>query len=143
MGGLRIGDAAVKVGVDAHVLRHWESVGLLHPQRSSTGHRRYDAQTLDQARLIRTLRRAGLSLRRIGELGLSGRDGQLAIVAAERAKLQRRIELFEATDRFLAHIAQCRHPIIAECPQCVSFATAHGRARDESPHRRSGHPSGA
>ena len=127
MDGLKIGDAAVAVGVEAHVLRHWESVGLLDPVRSGSGHRAYDEQTLDTARLIRTLQRTGLSLSRIRELGLSGREQRLALLADERARLRRRIELFEATDRFLAHIAECRHPIISECPDCAAFVTTHGR----------------
>ncbi|WP_147917667.1 MerR family transcriptional regulator [Ruania zhangjianzhongii] len=124
MDGMKIGDAAVTIGVDAHVLRHWESVGLLRPPRSGSGHRCYDAQSLDQARLVRTLRRAGLSLRRIGELRQSGRNARLALIEEERSELQRRIELLTATDRFLAHTLECEHPIIADCPQCSGFTTA-------------------
>ncbi len=122
MAGMRIGDAAAAVGVAAHVLRHWESVGLLDPPRSASGHRTYDRQSLDQARLVRTLRRVGLSLDRIRELGLAERDARLAIVSAERAALRRSIELLESTDRFLAHVAGCRHPIISDCPECSRFA---------------------
>ena len=92
MDGLKIGDAAVQVGVPAHVLRHWESVGLLHPPRSGSGHRAYDRQTLDQARLIRTLQRTGLSLSRIRELGRSGRGDRMAMIADERAELARLLE---------------------------------------------------
>ncbi|NKY51847.1 MerR family transcriptional regulator [Nocardia vermiculata] len=136
MDGLKIGDAAVQVGVPAHVLRHWESVGLLHPPRSGSGHRAYDRQTLDQARLIRTLQRTGLSLSRIRELGRSGRGDRMAMIADERAELRRRIDLFEDTDRFLAHITECRHPIIAECPECSGFAAGHDH--DELTHRTFG-----
>jgi MerR family copper efflux transcriptional regulator len=56
---LKIGDAAAVLGIAAHVLRHWESVGLLTPPRSSSGHRVYDQQTLDKARLIKTLQGRG------------------------------------------------------------------------------------
>ncbi|MGY2062412.1 helix-turn-helix domain-containing protein, partial [Nocardia gipuzkoensis] len=49
--GARIGDAAAELGIEAHVLRHWESVGLLTPPRTPSGHRSYDRQTLDQARM--------------------------------------------------------------------------------------------
>lgn len=125
MAGMKIGDAAARVGVEAHVLRHWESVGLLDPPRSSSGHRSYDAQTLDEARLIHIFRRAGLSLDRIRELGLADRDARPAIIGVERAGLRRRIELLESTDRFLAHVSECRHPVIAECPECSQFADTH------------------
>lgn len=140
MDDVKIGDAAVQIGVEAHVLRHWESVGLLRPPRSSSGHRGYDAQTLDQARLILTLRRTGLSLTRIRELGLADRDARPAIVAAERTELRRRIELLEGADRFLAHVVECRHPIISDCPQCSEFAAPHDH--DELQHGRSGNPPG-
>ncbi|MEV5649888.1 MerR family transcriptional regulator [Nocardia sp. NPDC052254] len=130
MDGLKIGDAAAAVGVEPHVLRHWESVGLLYPARSGSGHRAYDSKTLDQARLIRAMQRTGLSLSRIRELGLSRHEQRLALLADERARLRRRIELYEATDRFLAHIAECKHSIIAECPGCSAFVTGDGRTEE-------------
>lgn len=123
---LKIGDAAALLGVEAHVLRHWEAMGLLHPARSPSGHRCYDRQALDRARMIRTLQRTGMSLSRIRELGESGRAARRALISAEREQVRRRIELFRATDRFLAHIAECRHPIIAECPDCAGFVAEHG-----------------
>ncbi len=145
MDGLKIGDAAAAVGVDAHVLRHWESVGLLHPVRSGSGHRSYDAETLDRARLIRALQRTGLSLSRIRELGLSGHEQRLALLAEERARLRRRIELYEATDRFFAHVAECEHPIISECPGCSAFLTGNGRIEEVRREfsRRTRQPTGA
>lgn len=123
-GRMKIGDAAAALGIEAHVLRHWESVGLLAPARTASGHRSYTDQTLDQARIIRTLQRTGLSLEQIRELGMSAHDERLARVTAHRAELRERIALLEATDRFLDHLAACRHPVIAECPPCSEFADA-------------------
>lgn len=126
---MKIGDAAAVLGIEAHVLRHWESVGLLAPRRSPSGHRSYDAQLLDVARLIRRLQRTGLSLDQIRELGYSAHEDRLAHIAARRAELRERITLLQAADRFLEHVTACRHPIIAECPECSDFVSATGNRR--------------
>ncbi|MGV9409490.1 MerR family transcriptional regulator [Nocardia sp. NPDC003693] len=121
---LKIGDAAALLGMEAHVLRHWESVGLLRPPRDSAGHRGYDEPTLDVVRLIRRLQRTGLSLAQIRRLGLSGHDERVALIAAKRAEVREQIALLRATDRFLAHVGECGHPVIAECDECAAFVRA-------------------
>ncbi|MFI6865816.1 MerR family transcriptional regulator [Nocardia sp. NPDC050406] len=125
---MRIGDAAAALGIEAHVLRHWASVGLLAPNRSPSGHRNYDANTLDQARLIRTLQRAGLSLEQIRQLAVGARAERVTLIDAERAAVRERIALLRATDRFLEHLGECRHRVVSECPECSRF-TARERQR--------------
>ncbi|WP_040794264.1 MerR family transcriptional regulator [Nocardia higoensis] len=125
---MRIGDAAAALGVEAHVLRHWESVGLLTPPRSPSGHRSYDENVLDSARLIQILQRAGLSLDEMRRLGHSAHEGRLALIAAHRAQVRDRIALLQATDQFLEHLTACRHPVIAECPECSDFTKRGKRA---------------
>lgn len=133
---MRIGDAAAALGVETHVLRHWESVGLLAPPRSPSGHRSYNEHILDYARMIQTLQRTGLSLDQIRQLGVSGYDGRRDMIADRRAEVRERIELLEATDRFLEHLLECAHPIISECPDCSGFvARAHARRAAEFPDR--------
>jgi DNA-binding transcriptional MerR regulator len=126
---MRIGDAAAALGIEAHVLRHWESVGLLLPRRSPAGHRSYDPPLLDVARLIRRLQRSGLSLDQIRELGLSTHDDRLAHIAARRGELRDRIALLQAADRFLEHLTACSHPIIAECDECSAFVNVTENSR--------------
>ncbi|MEV6773321.1 MerR family transcriptional regulator [Nocardia sp. NPDC051030] len=120
---LKIGDAAAILGIEAHVLRHWESVGLLAPPRSPSGHRSYDEQTLDQARIIQILQRTGLSLPQIRRLGGGSCDARQILIEQKRAEVQQQIALLGATDRFLEHLTACSHPIIADCPLCSDFAT--------------------
>ncbi|MBJ8342063.1 MerR family transcriptional regulator [Antrihabitans sp. YC3-6] len=133
---MKIGDAAAALGIEAHVLRHWESVGLLAPKRSQSGHRSYDEHILDYARLIHTLQRAGLSLDQIRRLGYSAREQRLSLIDARRAEVRKRIALLHATDRFLEHLAACSHPIIAECPECSDFAKrGHLRSSGKFPKR--------
>jgi MerR family transcriptional regulator, copper efflux regulator len=34
-------------------------------------------------------------------------------------------------DRFLAHIADCEHPVISECPECSAMTGRNRRRRGE------------
>jgi DNA-binding transcriptional MerR regulator len=43
---MSIGALAARFGLATHVLRHWESMGLLHPVRDAGGRRRYGADDL-------------------------------------------------------------------------------------------------
>lgn len=134
---MRIGDAAAALGVETHVLRHWESMGLLAPPRSPSGHRSYNEHILDYARVIQILQRTGLSLDQIRQLGLGVHPERLALLAERRADVQARIILLQATDRFLEHLGECSHPIIAECPECLGFVQLSGDHRPgEFPGRR-------
>ncbi|GAB2541143.1 MerR family transcriptional regulator [Nocardia heshunensis] len=126
---MRIGDAAATLGVETHVLRHWESMGLLAPPRSSSGHRNYNEHILDYARVIQKLQRTGLSLEQIRQLGIGQCDDRLTMLAERRAEVRERITLLEATDRFLGHLAECSHPIISECAECTEFAVPRSRSR--------------
>ncbi|MGW0246430.1 MerR family transcriptional regulator [Nocardia goodfellowii] len=130
MEDMRIGDAAALLGIEAHVLRHWETVGLLVPRRSPSGHRAYDEQTIAQARMIRVLQRAGLSLEQIRQLAVGARPDRLALIETKRAQVREHIALLRATDRFLAHLSACRHRVISDCPECAAFT-----ARDRGPTR--------
>ncbi|MGV9666201.1 MerR family transcriptional regulator [Nocardia niigatensis] len=133
---MRIGDAAAVLGVESHVLRHWESVGLLAPPRSPSGHRSYNEHILDYARIIQTLQRTGLSLDQIRQLGMSECTSRRDMIAERRAEVRERIELLQATDRFLEHLLECTHPIISECPECSEFVSrAHARRTVEFPDR--------
>ncbi len=58
-GYLRIGDVARLVGVSPSMLRSWEHLGLLHPQRTRSRYRLYapaDLKLLKRARFLRRVR---------------------------------------------------------------------------------------
>lgn len=130
---MKIGEAAAVLGIAAHVLRHWESEGLLAPPRGPSGHRGYDEQTLDLARLVRALRSAGLSVSQIRELTRAGYDERIALIGAKRTEIADQIALLNATERFLEHVVSCRHPVVADCPDCSAFAAR--RVRPSAPVR--------
>ena len=121
-----IGPAAAALGIEPHVLRHWEDVGVLAPRRTPTGHRRYDDELLTRARLIRLCQRAGLSLADIRALYAADRDGRIGIVAGNRHRILQSITELQRAEQFLAHMLDCVHPIVSECPQCAAFAGGDG-----------------
>lgn len=125
-GERRIGDAAAMLGIESHVLRHWEDMGLLHPPRSASGHRVYNDELLTRARLIRVCQRAGMSLAEIGALATADMPRRAELVAAKRAEIHGAVEQLHRADAFLEHLLACRHPIASECAQCSDFAAATG-----------------
>jgi DNA-binding transcriptional MerR regulator/mannose-6-phosphate isomerase-like protein (cupin superfamily) len=73
---LKIGDAAALAGVSASVLRSWERLGLVRPQRTDSRYRLYtpdDVRLLRRARFLR--RQRGLNVRAI--LDMLKREGAL------------------------------------------------------------------
>jgi DNA-binding transcriptional MerR regulator len=124
MSGLRIGEAAAIVGVETHVLRHWEDVSVLVPARSGTGQRIYDENAVNRALVIRRCQRAGLSLAQIRALAPDDGESRRALVAAHRSRIAETVQQLQAADRFLGHVLACRHSVISECPDCTAFAAA-------------------
>jgi DNA-binding transcriptional MerR regulator len=59
---MTIGQVAVHFSLPAHVLRHWESVGLLSPARVEGDRRRYTRDDLFRVASIVRLKQAGLPL---------------------------------------------------------------------------------
>lgn len=114
---LSIGQAAARLGVAAHVLRHWETVGLLAPARSRTGERRYSNDDLYKITLIVKAKEAGFSLDAIGEM-FATRDpaDREAMLQQQRADLQRRIAELQTRVELVETVLDCRHGDFARCP---------------------------
>ena len=119
---MRIAEAAGLIGVETHVLRHWDDMRVLVPPRSPSGHRVYDPVLVDQGRLVRACQRAGLSLADIRQLGSEHPGEPAAIVSRHQAAVRDHIGHLQRTDRFLGHVLECTHRVVADCPECRSFA---------------------
>jgi MerR family copper efflux transcriptional regulator len=119
---LSVGAAAAVIGVEAHVLRHWEDVGVLIPDRTATGHRRYSDEHVARARIIRLCQGAGLSLADIRELGGADRVRQIGLIEHSRERIRADLATLQRADQFLSHVVQCIHPMVSECPDCAAFA---------------------
>ena len=62
---LTIGALSERTGVATSALRFYEAEGLIHPERSSTGQRRYHRDALRRVSFVRVAQQVGLSLQEI------------------------------------------------------------------------------
>lgn len=116
-----IGEVAAQLGVEAHVLRHWEQVGALSVARDDHGHRRYDEASVEQARTVLKLRRVGLSLPEVRAAMAPDKPTAQATVRAKIAALEAEVARRQEAIAFLEHAATCRHRYLDDCAECASF----------------------
>jgi MerR family transcriptional regulator, copper efflux regulator len=117
-----IGELAGELGVDTHVLRHWEDAGLLRPDRTANGYRTYDQEQVTRAHVIRNCRSTGLGLATISALLDRHADGRRAVIDGELAELQEQIGRLARTTLFLEHVRSCRHSLMRRCPACSEYS---------------------
>lgn len=112
---LTIGEAAARFGVATHVLRHWESMGLLSPRRRGD-RRRYGETDLYRIALVVRAKQAGMSLEDIA--GLHRADGGAArkrILRTQREALLKRIAEAQAALDLIDHGLACPHEDLFAC----------------------------
>ncbi|WP_211269082.1 MerR family transcriptional regulator [Saccharothrix syringae] len=114
---MTIGEVADHFGLPAHVLRHWESVGLLAPARVEGGRRRYTRDDLVRVASIVVAKQAGLSLPDIRDFLASLRTPARKDVLRrnQRALRARMAALRSALDLVEAGL-NCSHEDITTCP---------------------------
>jgi Cu(I)-responsive transcriptional regulator len=113
---VNIGEAAVRSGVSAKMVRYYESLGLL-PEvgRTDAGYRLYSESNVHTLRFIRRARDLGFSMVEIGELLKLWQNKQRASADVKRialdhaADLNRRIEEMTAMKKTLEQLAHCCH----------------------------------
>ncbi|MGW0083076.1 MerR family transcriptional regulator [Streptomyces sp. NPDC003393] len=112
-----IGVLAARFGLATHVLRHWESMGLLHPGRDAGGRRRYGADDLTRVAVILLCKHAGLGLDTIRSLfATADRAGRHAILRHEAEELRSRIAAAQASLAFIEGGLNCEHEDFTRCP---------------------------
>ncbi|RII16025.1 zinc-responsive transcriptional regulator [Streptomyces sp. YIM 130001] len=116
-----VGEAAAQLGVEAHVLRHWEDVGALTVSRDTHGYRVFDDRTLEQARTVLRLRRVGLSLPEVMAAMAPTKVAAQRVVRAKIADLEEEIAHREQALTYLRHTLECRHRYLDDCPDCATF----------------------
>lgn len=120
---MRIGELGEHLGVETHVLRHWEDAGLLAPRRTTAGYREYDAEQIVRACVVVRCRSAGLPLQVIAALLHRDAAGRAVALADELEHTRRQQQRLAETAAFLTHVADCRHPEMHRCPECSAFAS--------------------
>lgn len=114
---LSIGDIASRFGLETHVLRHWEDVGLLTPDRDAAGRRRYDEDDLVRIAVILRSKAAGMSLEQIAIMLDAGAADRHRVLEAHIADLDRRMAEMERSREMTRHALSCRAHDVATCPR--------------------------
>ncbi|MFD3687178.1 MerR family transcriptional regulator [Nocardiopsis sp. NPDC058631] len=115
---LSIGELAGEFGLATHVLRHWESEGVLEPSHRSGGRRRYSPAQRVQVALVLQAQEAGLSLAQIrGVVTAPDGGSRRARLAEHLALLDERLERLRAAREMVAHVVSCDAEDVLECPR--------------------------
>ena len=134
---LSIGDAAARFALPTHVLRHWEDVGLLRPDRDAGERRRYGDDDLVRIGVIVRSKAAGMSLEQIGVLLDENAPERHRVLEAHLAELDRRMADMERSRRMTEHALRCRSHDITTCPRFRAImqevVTGTGTWRDAEP----------
>ncbi|MEY9213452.1 MerR family transcriptional regulator [Thermobifida halotolerans] len=114
---LSIGELAERFGLATHVLRHWESMGLLRPARRVNGRRRYTPDHLAQVALILRGKDAGFSLEQLREI-LDAPDGaaRRALMSEHLAVLDTKIAQLQVARSLVEHTLSCDADDFLTCP---------------------------
>lgn len=127
-----ISDLAKRTGVRASTLRFYEQKGLI----ASTGRRGlkrlFSTTILERLSLIALGRASGFSLDEIaGMLDGPTRTGDIdrAALRAKAIDLDRRIEQLTRLREGLAHAADCKVPLLMDCPHFLRLVKAAGHHR--------------
>ncbi|WP_053755866.1 MerR family transcriptional regulator [Streptomyces sp. AS58] len=124
---MKIGELAEKTGVAPRLLRYYEEVGILHPNRSSNGYRTYGEPAIDRVLQIRELLEAGLTTDMIREvlpcLGAAKEHGQPTVCPAPRDLEGLRRQL-SSIERRIDVLQRNRHAIKTYLSACVDAPAA-------------------
>ncbi len=139
-----VGELADRFELPTHVLRHWESVGLLAPERDAAGRRRYREDDAYRVAAIVSSKAAGMRLDQIRSLLDSGADGRRQILTNHLADLAGRMAEMERSRHLTEHALECRAHDVANCPNFRSHVAdlVAGTRRGLHPVRHPAHDPG-
>jgi Cu(I)-responsive transcriptional regulator len=113
---VNIGQAALRSGISAKMVRHYESLGLLpRVARTESGYRQYGETKVHTLRFIKRARDLGFSMSEISELVALWQDRRRASANVKRIAqghvqdLARRIEAMQDMKRTLEKLMDCCH----------------------------------
>lgn len=134
--GSTIGELAQRFGLATHVLRHWESMGLLEPGRDGIGQRRYGEADAARIAMILMGKEAGLSLRDLRILFATNNPMDHPEVLRRHVDaLEERIAKATAAKRLIEHALCCPIPF-DQCPHAKEQIAARVPPRGSTAERR-------
>jgi len=120
---MNIGEAAAASGVSAKMIRHYETLGLITPQRRANNYRSYTEQNVAVLRFIRHARDLAFPLSEVKRLlALWQNDGRQSaevrrIALGHVDALEEKARSLRAVADSLRHLAQsCQGNARPECP---------------------------
>lgn len=120
---MNIGEAARASGVSEKMIRHYESIGLLHPARQANGYRRYSEAEVAVLRFIRHARDLAFPLEEVRRLLTLWQDRSRTsaevrgIALAHVAALEEKARTLQAMAASLRHLAShCHGDARPDCP---------------------------
>lgn len=117
-----IGEIAQRFGLATHVLRHWESMGLITPSRVG-GQRRYTEDDVYRVAAILRGKQAGLSLDQIRQLVASDPAARPGILRAHGEALRQRMAAMQEALDVIESVLRCRHSDFTLCPRFRAVLT--------------------
>lgn len=113
---MTIGELANRFGLATHVLRYWETMGLIAPGRVAGGQRRYDGSDLERVAMILMGKDAGLGLRELRDLLSTPNPMDHADLLRHHVRvLDRRITQAQTAKELIEHALSCPKRF-DECP---------------------------
>ncbi|GHF99531.1 hypothetical protein GCM10018791_08320 [Streptomyces zaomyceticus] len=138
---MSIGVLAGHFGLAPHVLRHWETMGLLTPARDSANRRRYRAADLTRVAVILRAKEAGLPLDTLRALlTTAGAERRRNILNREAKALRSRISAARAALALVECVLGCEHEDFTRCAHFRLVANPPGGAADTRPGPGGGPP---
>ena len=131
-----ISDLAGRFGLPTHVLRHWESIGLLEPRRDASGYRRYGHDDLVRVAIIQRNKTAGMTLDQIRVLLDADAWDRHQVLEAHLLDIDKRMHALERSRQMTEHALRCHRHDITSCPHFVAAVAdlVEGRGHPELTH---------
>lgn len=111
-----IGDLAARFELATHVLRYWEDVGLITPERDTAGRRRYGEADAYRVAVIIASKAAGMGLDQIRALVDAEAAGRHEVLTAHLHEIDDSIAALERSREMARHALECRSHDISTCP---------------------------
>ncbi|WZO37292.1 MerR family transcriptional regulator [Microbacterium sp. LWO14-1.2] len=105
------------MSLPTNVLRHWETVGLLLPERDSAGRRRYDEDQVVRIAVIQRSQASGMTLKQIAVMLDDGARERHEVLQQHLDDIDRRMEDMRRSREMTEHAMNCRSHDIATCPR--------------------------
>lgn len=113
---MTIGELAARFGLATHVLRHWESVGVLAAAERVNGRRRYLPEHVARVTMILRAKEAGLTLDHLRQvIAAPDADARRELLSSHHADLDRRMREIEMAKRMIEHALHCPEQDFTRC----------------------------